>query len=381
MTKILHRDPERRCKPIEEWPARDRALWEAALEPGDLLEDGGSRARYAEYSNRNAVYGYGRWLTWLERQGLLEAGSSPADRIIPARVAAYIADLEKHNATQTLLNRLQELAAVAVVMDPHRDWSWIYRMYSQIRSRHRPARPKRHRLAPIQELFDLGLALMTEAEQEHTAGARALTYRDGLIVALLAARPLRLGNLAGLALDRTLVSRGTQWWIEFPASDTKTKEAIELPWPEPLITSLETYLARHRRVLAQLRGGSILLCNGALWISRRGLPMNRRTIHDRITTRTLEGLGRAINPHLFRDCAATSIAIDDPAHVRIASRLLGHRTISTTERYYNQARSVEASRLMQKVLLARRRGADALDPPVDRPGPTTPNYRPLRGSR
>jgi integrase len=103
--------------------------------------------------------------------------------------------------------------------------------------------------------------------------------------------------------------------------------------------------------------------------------MNRRTIHDRITIRTLEGLGRAINPHLFRDCAATSIAIDDPDHVRIASPLLGHRSISTTENYYNQARGVEAIRLMQNVLLSLRRDGDALDLPVDRPGPTTPNHR------
>jgi integrase/recombinase XerD len=328
-----------------------------------VLEDGGARARHAEYSNRNAIYGYGRWLTWLERQGLLEAASSPADRIIPARVAAYITDLEKHNATQTLLNRLQELRAAAVVMDPARDWSWIHRMYSQIRSRHRPARPKRHRLVPIGELFDLGIALMTGAERERTACARAVIYRDGLIVALLAARPLRLRNLEGLALDRTLVSRGNQWWIEFPASDTKTKEAIELPWPEPLVTPLETYLARHRSVLAQLRGGSMLSCNGALWISSHGLPMNRRTIYACIRARTLEGLGRAINPHLFRDCAATSIAIDDPGHVRIASRLLGHRTVSTTENYYNQARGIEASRLMQNALLSLRRGDDALDLP------------------
>ncbi len=63
---------------------------------------------------------------------------------------------------------------------------------------------------------------------------------------------------------------------------------------------------------------------------------------------------RPINPHLFRDCAATSIAIDDPVHVGIAARVLGHRTGSTTERFYNQARSIEASRLMQKSLLAQR---------------------------
>jgi integrase/recombinase XerD len=112
MTKILHRDPDRRCKTLEEWPATDRDLWLAALVPGDMLEDGGARAKHSEYSNRNAVYGYGRWLTWLDRQGLLEAASLSADRITPARVAGYIASLDKYNATQTLLNRLQELAAV-----------------------------------------------------------------------------------------------------------------------------------------------------------------------------------------------------------------------------------------------------------------------------
>jgi len=81
---------------------------------------------------------------------------------------------------------------------------------------------------------------------------------------------------------------------------------------------------------------------------------DRYAIYIRIVARTREGLGRAVNPHLFRDCAATSVAIDDPAHVGIASRLLGHRTGSTTERYYNLAGSVEASRLMQKSLVARR---------------------------
>src|SRR5262250_1655473 len=100
MTKILHRDQDRRCKPGEEWPAHDRALWEAALEPGDLFEDGGSRAKHSEISNRNALWGYGRWLTWLDRQGLLDGAMAPADRITLDRVRAYIADLQKHNATQ-----------------------------------------------------------------------------------------------------------------------------------------------------------------------------------------------------------------------------------------------------------------------------------------
>ena len=102
----------------------------------------------------------------------------------------------------------------------------------------------------------------------------------------------------------------------------------------------------------------------ALWLSMHGSPMTDNGIYIRIVARTREGLGQPINPHLFRDCAATSIAIDDPGHVGIASRLLGHRTGSTTERHYNQARSVEASRLMQRSLLARRNGVLGAGDPV-----------------
>ena len=91
--------------------------------------------------------------------------------------------------------------------------------------------------------------------------------------------------------------------------------------------------------------------------------MTDNGIYDRIVARTREGLGQPINPHLFRDCAATSVAIDDPAHIGIASRLLGHRNGSTTGRYYNQARGVEASRLMQDYLLTlRRHSRGAVDP-------------------
>jgi len=48
----------------------------------------------------------------------------------------------------------------------------------------------------------------------------------------------------------------------------------------------------------------------------------------------------------------TNVAIDDPDHVRIASCLLGHRTPTTTEKFYNLAGSLEASRRMQGFLLS-----------------------------
>jgi integrase/recombinase XerD len=361
MTVKLRSD-KRRCRPINQWPQRDRQHWQTALQAGDLLEQGGCRAEHSRYSNRAMEKGYGRWLAWLDSRYQFDDRVAPADRITPERVRAYAEHFEGENASGTVIARLIELKVTAGIMDPGRDWSWIYRMASSIRVRHKPARPKRHRLVAIEKLFGLGLNLMARAETETTPLRRFKTYRDGLMIALLASRPLRLRNLTGLILDRTLVQRGEVWWIQIPAAETKTKSAIELPWPEMLVPCLETYLADHRSAIAALRGSRTGPASDALWLSMYGPPMTDNGIYDRVVARTREGLGQPINPHLFRDCAATSIAIDDPAHVGIASRLLGHRTGSTTERYYNQARTVEASRLMQKFLLARRNDLLGADP-------------------
>jgi integrase/recombinase XerD len=303
--------------------------------------------------------GYGRWLTWLAGNGLLDAKIPPGHRITPERVKFYAADLGQQNASGTIIARLIELKVVATIMDAERDWLFIYRLASAIRARHKPARPKRHRLVPIQSLFKLGLDLMAGAQYETTALRRFNTFRDGLMIAALASRPLRLGNFTGLALGRTLVRRGDRWWIQIPAAETKTKSPIEEPWPDMLAPHLETYLADHRAAVAALRGSR----TEALWLSMYGGAMEDNAIYTQIVARTRDGLGCPINPHLFRDCAATSIAIDDPAHVRIASRVLGHRTGSTTERFYNQAQSVEATRAMQAALLARRhRAIDDIEP-------------------
>jgi integrase/recombinase XerD len=354
MTKTLSSAAERRCKPLDQWPQWDRRQWQSALQAGDPLEPGGCRAERSPFSNRAMVKGYGRWLAWLDSRGLLDTEVAPGDRITPDRVRAYVGHLEAENASGTVIARIIELKVTAAIMDPERDWSWIYRFASSVRVRHKPARPKRHRLVHIERLLNLGLDLMEKANDEATTLGRFKTYRDGLMIGLLASRQLRLRNLAGLTLNRTLVQRGDGWWIQIPATETKTKDPIEEPWPEMLVPYLQTYLADHRASITALRGPPMGASSDALWLSMYGPPLNDNAIYIRIVARTRQGLGQAINPHLFRDCAVTSVAIDDPANIGVAARMLGHRTRSTTERYYNQARGLEASRLMQNYLLALR---------------------------
>ena len=45
MRKILARDPDQRCRKVEEWPMLDQQRWRAALEPGDVIEAPTARSR------------------------------------------------------------------------------------------------------------------------------------------------------------------------------------------------------------------------------------------------------------------------------------------------------------------------------------------------
>jgi integrase/recombinase XerD len=345
--------PERACLPVDRWPEVDRHRWLKACTAGDLLDDEtGARSDHAPISNAKAAKGYGRWLTHLslaERKALDE---TPAGRITPERVHAYVGGLiEIGNSSHTILARLQELGEVAQVMDPKRDWSFINRLASKVRARHRPARDKT-KLRPSNELVDLGFKLIREAEDLVRLDA-AIAQRDGLLIGFLALIPLRRRNLADLVLEKTLVKEGTTWIVAFGEGDTKTHAPFEIGLPDVLRAPLEAYLQTHRPVLMAKSGRWARPVQGALWVSKDGSPMTQMAIYDRVRVRTKEQFGVAINPHLFRDAAATTMAIADPANVRLAAPLLGHRTFTTTERYYRQARAQEAHRAFVDVLFGR----------------------------
>lgn len=360
MTRALGNDPARRCVRIDEWPERDREIWRVAVGPADILASGGERARHAAGSNRAVAAGYGRWLGWLRQADLLDDGADPAARITPERVRAYLAALATYNSTATQARRLEELFIFASLADPRRDWRWIRQLRTWVRRRHKPVRDKRPRIVGAEDLVGLGHSLMrrAEVEGERPDWRRALDFRDGLALALLALRPLRRANFVGLRLGQHLVQRGQVWWLLIDGPETKTGTPIEVPWPSGLHDALAAYLRRWRHVLLErapfCRSG-LPTATDQLWISVNGRALDPQGLFDLARKRTRAAFGRGLSPHLFRDCAATSIAVEDPAHILIASQLLSHRSIATTERHYNQARSVEAARAWQATL-ARLRG-------------------------
>ena len=198
-------------------------------------------------------------------------------------------------------------------------------------------------------LFGLGLQLMAEAKNSCLVAGRitkehALTYRDGLIIALLAAVPLRKRTFAALTINQHLVKIGSGWLLDIPASDTKSRRALEFPIPDTLFEAIDLYLTKFR---TEITGANR---HQGLWPSAKGYPMSGGTIYDAVRRRTFERLGVPVNLHRFRSAAGNLWSISDPMNVRGAKDLLGHADFGTTERHYIGARSRMAGRAFAQAL-------------------------------
>ena len=337
-------------------PVRGQPLTERrgrhAIRTGDLFDDApGLAAHWRPTTVRMVQRSYGQWLGFLLTVGRLGGHSGPAGRIVPEALRAYIKMLRPGCRGTTVLIRVQLLFGAARVMFPDQDWQWLRRVVIRLRAGATDRKPKLHRIRSSRELSRLGFEVMAEAEAiaAKCSLPAAIRFRDGLIIALLAARPIRAASFCSLRLGSNFVRRGDCWWLSLAEFETKTATSFEAPLSHELVSAVERYLELYR---------PRLLCgheNDHLWLTKQGKPMSPQTVRTRVMRLTAARFGVGTTTHLFRDCLATSVAIEDPEHVRIAAAILGHRSLETTTRYYNQARSLEAGRAYQATILKLRR--------------------------
>ena len=335
--------------PPAQWPAADQEAWAQAFRPGDPFAPGGGAADWRPASRALVARAYGTWLAWLAAEGLLDDGP-PMARVSRRRIKAFVEAMQARWRSATVSLTFDGLLRAFQAMAPEADLAWLHRILSHLRSLRFDRKPKLPRLRPAKELYDLGLRLMTEAADDRPVSSlwTATLYRDGLMIAFLASRPLRVGTFAVLDLDRHIRREGDTYWLMIPPHITKTATALEMPLPSALTPYLERYLETYWPRLVRPQSPA------RLWLNRHGGALDPRDIRARISRLTRVAFGKSVNPHLFRDCAATSIAVEDPDHVRTAAVLLGHRRLATTERHYNQARSLAASRRYQQAIRGRR---------------------------
>jgi integrase/recombinase XerD len=335
------------CLKPKDVPPACFCAWEAALRPTDLFDELKPAARWRPATIVKVRKGFGVYLHWLHWRDEGPRDGCPGRLVTLARARDYRETLAMIGcAPLTIYSRLQELHFAMRALAPRMDWSWLGQAAKRARRSARPVRQKLPRLQPVEKLKRLGLNLMTVAATEKglTAFKRALMFRDGLMIATLAHRPLRLKNFAALALGTSLTFNGGAGSINFPGEDMKGRRPLLIPFPDPLADALQTYLVQYRPwLLSRPHMGLNANCE-ALWISNEGRAMAEVSISNMIKRRTKEAFGVDLSPHLFRDCVVTSVVRDAPASARLTRDLLGHTTLDMTNKHYNQALMIEASR-------------------------------------
>ena len=152
--------------------------------------------------------------------GEFDPEAGPAERATRALLIAYLQAQRALGASAvTLVNQAESLRLIFTALAPERDWTWLLPMIAKLKTAVKSG--KNHSdLPPIRELYELGLRLMHLAAG--SVKERALMYRNGLAIALLAARPLmRRQNLATIRIEEHLVHEGSDYRLEFSKDEMK----------------------------------------------------------------------------------------------------------------------------------------------------------------
>ena len=172
------------------------------------------------------------------------------------------------------------------------------------------------------------------------------------MIALLAYRPVRLKNLAMMRLGRHLMK------VERLLADPLRRRRDQIPHPlrgdVPVGARAQARTlsrrpstgsdARRARTTAGPMSPPINPGLDAVWVSEIGTQLGKRALARGSSTTPRRLLAAACPRICFATAPRPRSPIDNRKHIGDASLVLGHAGHRTTEKHYNHARSLEASR-------------------------------------
>ncbi len=267
-------------------------------------------AAYLETERRASSHTLRAYLGDLEQYAayLAEAGAAVVPSS-PALVRAFVARAAGASGATSLGRKLSTLRSF---------YGFLVREGlapgNPARSVASPRRPKR--LPEV--LPEAEVAALVEAP---AAEDGALALRDRAFLELLYASGLRVSELTGLDVDDLDLARGLVRVL-----GKRSKERV-VPFGRRADEALRRWLAEGRPALAAERSGP------ALFLNHRGGRLTQRSIARRLERWVLSaGLPRHVHPHVLRHCFATHL-LGNGADLRGIQELLGHASLSTTQRY------------------------------------------------
>jgi site-specific recombinase XerC len=212
--------------------------------------------------------------------------------------------------------------------------------------RRNPKNRKRGRIPDVTELRDLGLAIMQDViDSGERKIPAAVTFRVGMMIALLPMRPYRRTVFASFQYLPALVPLppgsaamvpergGYALHVKNPKRPRHVrgkggKFSPEYRMvPSELFAWLELYINVYRPILLGDRD------DDALWITNRGTRLSSHQIYTDVVRVTEERFGLSCAPHMFRDAYATTVHERAPDLASKINIPLGNRPAMTHEHY------------------------------------------------
>jgi integrase/recombinase XerC len=293
---------------------------EKSLPPEDEL--GRAVARFAEFlaSERRAsphtVSAYRRdlqsLLDFIRARQAQGARFASLDKFM---LRAWLGEVAKHVAPPTIARKISSVRALC---------DYLSRTF-ELRTNPSAtlASPKLRRKLPRFLAPDAAAQVMS-APLEQTSGREIAHLRDALCLELLYGSGLRVSELASLDLNQIAIAEA-----EVRVLGKGKKERI-VPLGSKSLAALDAYLPR-RSELAHPRTGAFDA--QALLLGQLGKRLSVRWLQALVRRYGVLGAGRSdLHPHALRHSCATHM-LEGGADLRAIQEMLGHSSLSTTQRY------------------------------------------------
>jgi integrase/recombinase XerC len=192
----------------------------------------------------------------------------------------------------------------------------------------RLASPRAHRTLPgvlgaqqARDVLDQAGRAAEAGDGPEDATALAVRLRNALVVELLYASGIRVGELVGLDVDDVDLARRLLRVLG------KGRKERSVPFGAPAAAALDAWLAQGRPVLAVPDSGPALL------LGVRGGRLDAREARRVVHAAMAATPGAPdVGPHGLRHSAATHV-LEGGADLRSVQELLGHASLATTQVY------------------------------------------------
>jgi integrase len=202
------------------------------------------------------------------------------------------------------------------------------------------------------EVVSLTKALMRQARlaKDHAPIKAAVMAQLAVAIAIETFAPIRLRNLISIELGKNLIKPGglnTPYWLVFPNYDVKNRVDLNFKFDEPLTDLIAEYVDQYRPTL--LRGAN----SSWLFPGEDGQPKNGLLFSKQITERIQKAVGLRITVHQFRHAAAAIYLKHHPGDYETVRRVLGHRSLTTTVKFYCGLETIAASEQFGRLIRER----------------------------